>query len=156
MRVTNSPAPVQYEQSSTVAPPPPKPPPPPPPPPPAPESSFQSTTSPRPKVSLSGDTPPATSLHTEQLGDGQANCLEQACAMSESGDTVVLCNDRTDASGHAVVLHPDGSVSDPNQPGDPLPGHGQLAGVAPSVPGGGQGALGRAAECPLPAPWSRA
>lgn len=117
MRVTNSPAPVQYEQASTVAPAPPKPPPPPPPPPPAPESSFQSTTTPRPKVSLSGDTPPATSLHTEQLGDGQANCLEQATAMSEPGDTIVLCDDRTDASGHAIVLHPDGSVSDPNQPG---------------------------------------
>jgi hypothetical protein len=68
-------------------------------------------------VSLSGEAPPPTTLRTERLGDGQANCLEQASRLAGPGDSVVLCNDRTDASGHAVVLHPDGSVSDPNQPG---------------------------------------
>lgn len=58
----------------------------------------------------------ASSLATEQIGDGRANCLEQAYAAAGSADSVVLSRDRLDPVGHAVVLHPDGTVSDPNVP----------------------------------------
>lgn len=126
-----------------AAPPPPPPPPkvepkraatPPPPPPLAPSgfsqaNTFQSAPAPRPRVDLSGGmgmptataTAPATTLRTERLGDGRANCLEQAHAAARPGDTVLLCNDTRDASGHAVVLHPDGTVTDPNPPSTTWP-----------------------------------
>jgi hypothetical protein len=60
--------------------------------------------------------PPPTSLRTERLGDGSANCLEKATRLARPGDNVVLLRDSADPSGHAVVCHPDGSVTDPNNP----------------------------------------
>ena len=92
---------------------------PPPPPPPSPAlntstSSFQPASTSRPPVSLSPA--PATTLRNERLGDGQTNCLERANQLARPGDTVVLLADRRDASGHAVVQHRDGSVTDPNLP----------------------------------------
>jgi hypothetical protein len=58
----------------------------------------------------------ATTLRTERLGDGSANCLERAAALAHRGDEVVLLQDSKDAVGHAVVRHGDGSVTDPNTP----------------------------------------
>src|SRR5262245_1274002 len=50
---------------------------------------------------------PASSLRTEQLGDGSANCLERAMALARPGDQIALFNDSTDGVGHAVVVHED-------------------------------------------------
>ncbi|MBL8950084.1 MAG: hypothetical protein JNK82_04865 [Myxococcaceae bacterium] len=63
-----------------------------------------------------GAGPKATSLHDEVMGDGQANCLEKATQLAGPNDTVVLLADQRDATGHAVVKRPDGSVVDPNDP----------------------------------------
>ncbi len=88
-------------------------------------SSFQPAPA-RPPLVLSPPPPPsvaapATTLHSERLGDGQRNCLERAYGLAQPSDTVVLLADRRDASGHAVVQHPDGSVTDPNQPSQRYP-----------------------------------
>ncbi|MDP3231242.1 MAG: hypothetical protein Q8N26_00600 [Myxococcales bacterium] len=61
----------------------------------------------------------ATSLRTEVLGDGQANCLEHAVKAAKPGDSVVLLTDTQDAVGHAVVQRRDGTVVDPNRPNEP-------------------------------------
>ncbi|WP_224366551.1 hypothetical protein [Hyalangium versicolor] len=61
-------------------------------------------------------TPQASSLRTERLGDGRSNCLEKAATLARPGDSVVLFSDKRDSVGHAVVQHPDGSVTDPNRP----------------------------------------
>lgn len=58
----------------------------------------------------------ASSLRTEVLGDGNANCLENAVKLAKPGDNVVLLTDRQDPVGHAVVQRADGSVVDPNRP----------------------------------------
>ena len=79
----------------------PKPPPPPPPPAPVQRDEYQP--------------PPPTSLRTEVLGDGQANCLEQAVTLAQPGDQVVLLSD-SDGVGHAVVQRADGTIVDPNAP----------------------------------------
>ncbi|MBX7099217.1 MAG: hypothetical protein K1X89_16010 [Myxococcaceae bacterium] len=63
--------------------------------------------------------PTASSLRTEVLGDGQANCLERAVAVARPGDRVVLLTDRRDPVGHAVVQRRDGTVVDPNAPSTP-------------------------------------
>lgn len=72
----------------------------------------------RPRVSLDGA--PST-LRNEVLGDGKANCLEQASTLARPGDTVVLFKDSRDPVGHAVVQRPDGSVVDPRNPGVTYP-----------------------------------
>lgn len=59
---------------------------------------------------------PASNLHTEQLGDGSANCLEKAVGLARPGDSIVLMRDASDGVGHALVRRPDGSVVDPNHP----------------------------------------
>lgn len=61
----------------------------------------------------------ASSLRTEVLGDGQANCLERAVKLAKPGDSVVLLTDRQDSVGHAVVQRRDGSIVDPNRPDAP-------------------------------------
>lgn len=61
----------------------------------------------------------ATSLRTERLGDGKANCLENAVNLAKPGDNVVLLTDKQDPVGHAVVQRKDGSVLDPNRPEQP-------------------------------------
>jgi hypothetical protein len=58
----------------------------------------------------------ASTLRTEQRGDGSANCLERAAELAHGNDQVVLLQDTKDAVGHAVVRHEDGSVTDPNTP----------------------------------------
>jgi len=58
----------------------------------------------------------STSLHDEVLGDGQANCLERAYDLAGPNDSVLMLDDKLDDSGHAVVRHADGSISDPNNP----------------------------------------
>lgn len=58
----------------------------------------------------------ATTLRTERLGDGRSNCLEQAMKLSGPNDQLVLLDDSRDGSGHALVQHPDGSITDPNYP----------------------------------------
>ncbi|PTL85797.1 hypothetical protein [Vitiosangium sp. GDMCC 1.1324] len=64
---------------------------------------------------MTGATPStATTLRTEVLGDGNANCLERALSLTQPGDSVMLLRDKRDGVGHALVLHPDGSVVDPN------------------------------------------
>jgi hypothetical protein len=72
---------------------------------------------------LSGKVNPATtaatSLRTEVLGDGNANCLEKAVKLAKPGDHVVLLTDKQDPVGHAVVQRADGSVVDPNRPDEP-------------------------------------
>ncbi|MCP3137596.1 SH3 domain-containing protein [Pyxidicoccus xibeiensis] len=60
--------------------------------------------------------PAGSSLHTEQLGDGRANCLEKAVGLARPGDSIVLMKDSRDGVGHALVRRPDGSVVDPNHP----------------------------------------
>src|SRR6185369_17236720 len=55
----------------------------------------------KPKVVVDPYTPPPTSLRTERLGDGRANCLEKAVTLAKPGDQVVLFQDRRDSSGHA-------------------------------------------------------
>lgn len=88
-------------------------------------SSFVAAS--RPRLDLSGGAqPPASTLRTERLGDGQANCLERAHALARPGDTVLLCQGTRDASGHALVVHRDGSVTDPNLPGVRYPDLGSL------------------------------
>jgi hypothetical protein len=59
---------------------------------------------------------PATNLRTEVLGDGNANCLERALALTKPGDQVMLLRDTRDGVGHAVIVRPDGTVIDPNDP----------------------------------------
>ncbi|MBL8918766.1 MAG: hypothetical protein JNJ54_07915 [Myxococcaceae bacterium] len=71
------------------------------------------------KARLGLGTPPASSLRTEVLGDGLANCLENAVKLAKPGDQVVLLADRRDGVGHAVVERPDGSIIDPNRPKEP-------------------------------------
>ncbi|MBX7099419.1 MAG: hypothetical protein K1X89_17020 [Myxococcaceae bacterium] len=61
----------------------------------------------------------ASSLRTEVLGDGKANCLEKALATAKRGDQVVLFKDQQDPVGHAVVQRGDGAVVDPNTPDQP-------------------------------------
>ncbi|MBZ4421290.1 SH3 domain-containing protein [Myxococcus sp. RHSTA-1-4] len=58
----------------------------------------------------------ASNLHTERLGDGRTNCLEQAMGLARPGDSIILMNDSRDGVGHALVCRPDGSVVDPNHP----------------------------------------
>ncbi|HVG60933.1 MAG TPA: hypothetical protein VNA24_20410 [Hyalangium sp.] len=58
----------------------------------------------------------ATTLRTERLGDGNQNCLERAVALSGPRDQILLLDDSRDNSGHALIQHPDGSVTDPNFP----------------------------------------
>lgn len=58
----------------------------------------------------------ASSLRTERLGDGSANCLERAMNLAGPGDSLVLLSDKQDGVGHALVRRPDGSVIDPNFP----------------------------------------
>ncbi|MFP2926257.1 SH3 domain-containing protein, partial [Pyxidicoccus sp. 3LG] len=58
----------------------------------------------------------ASNLHTEQLGDGRANCLEKAVGLARPGDSIILLSDSTDGVGHALVRRSDGSVVDPNHP----------------------------------------
>jgi hypothetical protein len=60
-------------------------------------------------------TVPST-LRTERLGDGRANCLEKAVGLAGPGDSILLLNDSRDGVGHALVRRPDGSVVDPNHP----------------------------------------
>ena len=105
-----------------------KPPPPPPPPPPAPapraapppaaprtNTAFQAGNTGAARMpSLDGTS--ASSLRTERLGDGRANCLENAVNLSRPEDQIVLLADGRDGVGHALVRHPDGTVTDPNQP----------------------------------------
>ncbi len=106
-----------------------KPPPPPPPPPPAPviarpapqaaaprtNNAFQAGNTGAARMpSLDGSS--ASSLRTERLGDGRANCLENAVKLSRPEDQIVLLADGRDGVGHALVRHPDGTVTDPNQP----------------------------------------
>lgn len=58
----------------------------------------------------------ATSLRDEVLGDGQENCFERAMKIATPLDSVLMLDDKTDTSGHAVVQHPDGTITDPNNP----------------------------------------
>ncbi|MCP3103730.1 hypothetical protein LZ198_33090 [Myxococcus sp. K15C18031901] len=107
----------------TVAPAP-QPPPPPPPPPAQPRrdaghsgrSSFQQPERPR-RMDLSGGVGMASTLRTEVLGDGKANCLEKANTLSQPGDQVLLLGDSRDSVGHALVRKPGGAIVDPNEPG---------------------------------------
>lgn len=62
----------------------------------------------------------ATSLRTEVLGDGSANCVERAVRLAQAGDRVMLLRDAVDGVGHAVVVHADGRVVDPNEPSTPF------------------------------------
>lgn len=55
----------------------------------------------------------ASSLLTESIGDGRANCLERAYAAAGPTDRVTLLQDRLDAVGHAVIEGRDGKVRDP-------------------------------------------
>jgi hypothetical protein len=58
----------------------------------------------------------ASTLRTEVLGDGRANCLERAVALAGPADSLVLVSDGQDGVGHALVRRPDGSIVDPNNP----------------------------------------
>jgi hypothetical protein len=58
----------------------------------------------------------ASTLRTEQLGDGRSNCLEKAVGLARPGDSIILMSDSKDGVGHALVRRPDGSVVDPNHP----------------------------------------
>ncbi|AKJ02732.1 hypothetical protein ATI61_117122 [Archangium gephyra] len=78
----------------------------------SPRNEFRSGTASTP-VSLD---PAASTLRNERLGDGSANCLERATALARPGDQVVLLRDSRDGVGHALVKHPDGSITDPNFP----------------------------------------
>ncbi|WP_224248906.1 hypothetical protein [Hyalangium gracile] len=60
---------------------------------------------------------PASSLASEVLNDGSSNCLESAYESARPGDQILLYRDADDPVGHAVVQRPDGSISDPNEPG---------------------------------------
>ncbi|NTX50875.1 hypothetical protein [Myxococcus sp. CA039A] len=121
IRRAATPTPSAVPQQPTVA----APPPPPPPPPPAPKqepaaghsgrSSFQSGR--RPSMDLFGGAGPASTLRTEVLGDGKANCLEKANTLSKPGDQVLLLSDSRDSVGHALVRKPGGAIVDPNEPG---------------------------------------
>lgn len=71
------------------------------------------------KTRLGLGKPPPSSLRTEVLGDGLANCLEHAVKIAKPGDQVVMLSDRRDGVGHAVVERPDGTVVDPNRPKEP-------------------------------------
>jgi hypothetical protein len=56
-----------------------------------------------------------TSLRTEKIGDGHANCLERAYDLAGPNDSVVLLDHTNgDGGGHAVVQAADGSITDPN------------------------------------------
>lgn len=74
---------------------------------------FEPPTPARPRLALDGA--PST-LRNEVLGDGKANCLEQAANLARPGDSVLLFKDSRDPVGHAVVQRPDGSVVDPRTP----------------------------------------
>ncbi|MCY1076397.1 hypothetical protein [Archangium lansingense] len=96
---------------------------PPPPPPrparePASSSRFDSTqaTAQRQKALSTTGANEASTLRTEVLGDGRANCLEKAVRLAGPGDSIVLMHDGTDGVGHALVQRQDGSVLDPNYP----------------------------------------
>jgi hypothetical protein len=88
-------------------------------------STSQQALSDKPSFKLSdlmrggAPTTAATSLRTEVLGDGKANCLERAVKLAKPGDSVVLLTDKQDPVGHAVVRRADGSVVDPNRPEQP-------------------------------------
>ncbi|HEU5217353.1 MAG TPA: hypothetical protein VFU23_01770 [Gemmatimonadales bacterium] len=64
--------------------------------------------------------PAASTLRSEQIGDGRMNCLERAYGLARPGDQVVLLAD-ADGVGHAVVRRPNGTVVDPNLPGMEYP-----------------------------------
>jgi hypothetical protein len=100
------------------------PPPPPPPPPPtvtAKDSGASAFVSPRDtalrqQALTTTGASEASSLRTEVLGDGRANCLETATRLAGPNDSIVLMNDGRDGVGHALVRKPDGSIVDPNHP----------------------------------------
>jgi hypothetical protein len=85
--------------------------------------AFASTQSPAAVAAANGRTYTPTelmdssssTLATEVIGDATANCLEKAYGLAGPGDSVLLCRDTQDAIGHAVVLHADGTVTDPNE-----------------------------------------
>ncbi len=79
------------------------------------QSQFEPARPPQHARALGTEIPSST-LRTEQRGDGSANCLEHAAGIAQPGDQVVLFQDSRDAVGHAVVQHPDGTVTDPNLP----------------------------------------
>lgn len=83
------------------------------------QSTFEAAPGRGPGVA-SAPQPPAlavaSNLHTEQLGDGRANCLEKAVSLARPGDSIILMRDASDGVGHALVRRPDGSVVDPNHP----------------------------------------
>jgi hypothetical protein len=67
-------------------------------------------------VGSSGSTGIASSLATEVIGDGKKNCLENAFRMAGPKDRIVLCQDNIDGVGHALIQHPNGTVTDPSDP----------------------------------------
>lgn len=71
------------------------------------EGALRTSTQPRTGVRSS-------SLLTEGIGDGSANCLERAYAAAGPNDSVTLLRDRRDSTGHAVVERADGTVFDPS------------------------------------------
>ncbi|MCE9672205.1 hypothetical protein LY474_30810 [Myxococcus stipitatus] len=79
-------------------------------------SSFGPSERPR-RMDLSGGVGMASTLRTEVLGDGKANCLERANTLSRPGDQVLLLGDSRDSVGHALVRKPGGAIIDPNEPG---------------------------------------
>lgn len=98
-----------------------------PPPPPPPKPAAAASTAPTDRYASAQKTntvrqqqalgnPDASSLRTEQLGDGRSNCLEDAMALADTDDNIVLLADPQDGVGHALVQREDGSVIDPNQP----------------------------------------
>ena len=98
---------------------------PPPPPPPKPAAAASSAPTDRYASAQRANTvrqqqalgnPDASSLRTERLGDGRSNCLEDAMALADTDDSIVLLADPQDGVGHALVQREDGSVIDPNQP----------------------------------------
>ncbi|MFP2903643.1 SH3 domain-containing protein [Pyxidicoccus sp. 3LFB2] len=112
-RFTLPPPPPRQEPTPAQAGPvPPKPAAAPPPPPNGAASGFVPASTPQGKPALTA----GSNLHTEQLGDGSANCLEQAVGLARPGDSIILMGDTRDGVGHALVRRPDGSVVDPNHP----------------------------------------
>jgi hypothetical protein len=59
----------------------------------------------------------SSTLGSEVIDNGVENCLEKAYELAGAGDSVALFGDSTDGVGHAVVVHGDGTVADPNAPG---------------------------------------
>jgi hypothetical protein len=90
------------------------------------ESSF-TPARPRAQISLGLD----STLRTEVLNDGKAGCLERAAQIARPGDSILLMREAGDPVGHALVRHPDGSVTDPNQPGVRYPDLGSYLATHP-------------------------